>query len=325
MSAILDRLAPLTTTGVGSLPFERADEAARHALEAYGLPFCPQLPRLDGDMITEWLGADPGRCGWAPDRDRERPAAWHEVVARLTAEPPSHRLVKLQVTGPVTLAIALERSAGRRGGGGGVASLARDVATWLAANVAGQVRRLGQGGLDALVVVDEPGLASAGIGPAEVGLWDPLRAVAPVWGMHVCGPVPWDLVDALELNLISLDVTRHGVPPQARPVLARLLRRGGRAAWGVLDPAVPTGATDSAGMAVAALAAIARPGAPIENLAELSLLTPACGTGRLSPERERLAAASLDAAQRATLGALAAAPRASRRELPRAARLASPD
>src|SRR6201999_1758215 len=67
MSAIFDRLPPLTTTGVGSLPFERADEAARHALEAYDLPFCPQLPRLDGDMIAEWLGTDPGRCGWAPD------------------------------------------------------------------------------------------------------------------------------------------------------------------------------------------------------------------------------------------------------------------
>jgi len=49
MSAILDRLLALATTGVGSLPFARPAEAARHALGGYAVPFCPQLPRLDGD------------------------------------------------------------------------------------------------------------------------------------------------------------------------------------------------------------------------------------------------------------------------------------
>ena len=106
MSAILDRLPALATTGVGSLPFARPAEAARHALGAYAVPFCPQLPRLDGDMVSEWLGADPGRCGWTADRDRERPAAWDAFVEQLSAKPPDHGMVKLQVTGPVTLAIA---------------------------------------------------------------------------------------------------------------------------------------------------------------------------------------------------------------------------
>src|ERR1700744_3001173 len=76
MSAALRRLPPLATTGVGSLPFERARDGAEHAVNAYELPFCPQLPRLSGDMVTECLGADPSRCGWAPDRDRQLPAAW---------------------------------------------------------------------------------------------------------------------------------------------------------------------------------------------------------------------------------------------------------
>ena len=52
------------------------------SLSAYDVPFCPQLPRLDGDMITEWLGADPGRCGWSPARDRERPRAWDTLLRR---------------------------------------------------------------------------------------------------------------------------------------------------------------------------------------------------------------------------------------------------
>jgi hypothetical protein len=316
MSGILDRLPALATTGVGSLPFEQASDAARHALVAYELPFCPQLARLDGDMIAEWLGADPGRCGWAPDRDRERPAAWNDLLARLTADPPVHAVVKLQVTGPVTLAIALERSTGQRGHGPGVVSLATDVAAWLAANTADQVRRLAQVGLDALVVVDEPGLARAGVSRADAALWDPLRAVAPVWGMHVCGPVPWDLVDALGLDLLSLDVTTHGLPPEARPVLSRLLRGGGRVAWGIVDPVQPSSAADASGMAVAALSALTDERVSLERVADLSLLTPSCGTGRLSPERERIVATSLDAAARAARGALAAAPEDIRAAMP---------
>jgi hypothetical protein len=57
MSPVLDRLPALVTTGVGSLPFAKPAGAVQHALGAYGLPFCPQLPRLDGDMVSEWLGA----------------------------------------------------------------------------------------------------------------------------------------------------------------------------------------------------------------------------------------------------------------------------
>ena len=134
MSVALRRLPPLATTGVGSLPFRRAREAARHTVTAYELPFCPQLPRLSGDMLTEWLGADPGRCGWSPDRDRQLPAAWDAFALALSARPPEHRLVKLQVTGPVTLAVALERAAGRAGRGEAVAELATQIALWLSAS-----------------------------------------------------------------------------------------------------------------------------------------------------------------------------------------------
>jgi hypothetical protein len=307
MSAILDRLAPLSTSGVGSLPFERAGEAVRHAVEAYELPFCPQLPRLDGDMIAEWLGADPGRCGWARDRDRERPAAWDDFVARLAARPPAHRVAKLQVTGPVTLAIALVRDGGSPRGFR-VPELAREVAAWLAANVAGKVRRLADAGVDALVVVDEPGLAHAGLTGADAPIWEPLRAAAPAWGMHVCGPVPWDLVDALDLDLLSLDVAAHGCPAEAGPVLGRLVRRGGRIAWGVVDPVEPRSASDAGGLAAASVSSLAGGTLTLGQVARQSLVTPSCGTGRLSAERERLVAAVLGAAAQACRSAVAAVP-----------------
>ena len=48
---------------------------------------------------------------WSPARDRERPHAWDALLAELDRSPPAHRVVKLQVTGPATLAYALERAA----------------------------------------------------------------------------------------------------------------------------------------------------------------------------------------------------------------------
>src|SRR3954452_10921382 len=108
---VLDALPAWATTGVGSLPHTFPEPAAAHAAGEYEVPFCPQLPRLEGDMVREWLGADPLRCGWAPERDRERPAAWEPFLAALGRRPPAHGVVKLQVPGPVTLAAALEPDA----------------------------------------------------------------------------------------------------------------------------------------------------------------------------------------------------------------------
>jgi len=207
-AGVLDRLPAWATTGVGSLPHTFPDHAAAHVAGEYDVPFCPQLPRLEGDMVREWLGADPLRCGWGPDRDRERPAAWGAFLAAVTRRPPVHGVVKLQVTGPVTLARALEPddavAAGR---------LAREIAAWLAANAAGQVAALRERGLDALLVVDEPALAAH---PMPPRVWDPLRAVAPAWGLHLCCAVPWHIVDRAEPDVLSFDLAAGGVDRSGR-------------------------------------------------------------------------------------------------------------
>ncbi len=292
--SVLDRLPPLATTGVGSLPFADPVTAVRHATRAYGLPFCPQLPRRDGDMVHEWLGADPRRCGWASDRDRERPAAWDAFVAAVEAAPPEHRLVKLQVTGPVTLARATEHADRRSGIGAATDEAAREIAVWLAANVAGQVARLRDAGIDALVVVDEPGLALVAAGGATAGVWDPLRAVAPAWGLHVCGPVPWEVVHRAAPDLVSFDATRTTVGGDGARVLADLVRRGTHIAWGAVDAVDPGDAADVAACVAAAITTVAAAGADAEVVYDRSLVTPACGTGRLAPDRERLVASLID-------------------------------
>jgi hypothetical protein len=306
LTQLLDRLAPLTTTGVGSLPFANPAQAARHAHAAYGLPFCPQLPRRDGDMVQEWLGADPRHWRRMPERNRRRPAAWDSLIALLVAQPPDHRILKLQVTGPVTLAVALQRHGGQTVTEPDVLPLARDISRWLAANAAGLVGRLAQIGIDVLLVVDEPGLEHANLDGGATGLWDPLASVAPAWGMHICGPVPWRLVDQLRLDLLSLDVARYALTRASRLPLQRLLGRGGRIAWGVLDAADPKSAINAALVAGACISEMACERLTPQRVAALSLLTASCGTGRLSGTRERLVATALDAAAHRTRLAIAA-------------------
>jgi hypothetical protein len=306
----LDRLEPLATTGVGSLPFTDIERAARHAAHAYEVPFCPQLPRLDGDMVREWLGADPGRCGWSPDRDRQRPIAWDAFVAALRERPPSHGVVKLQVTGPVTLAIALERAGGDLATGHPSLSLAREVAAWVGAAAGAQIERLAALGLDVLLIADEPGLAAAGLTGADVDVWQPLQAAgAAAWGLHVCGALPWLVIDASDPDVLSFDLTRTEVEPRGQRALRRLVARGGRIAWGAIDPAGDCDAHEAAAVTAAALTA---PGLPPADVAARSLLTPACGSGRLTEPRERQVASALATAAdgvRAALRALSAAPR----------------
>lgn len=292
MSAALRRLPPLATTGVGSLPFRRAQEAAEHVLEGYELPFCPQLPRLQGDMVTEWLGADPGRCGWSPDRDRQLPAAWDAFALGLGRRPPEHGLVKLQVTGPVTLAVALERAAGRAGQGEAVAGLAAEISLWLAVSATAQTAWLrDELGLDALLVIDEPGLEHAGLAPEHASVWDPLRQPAIAWGLHVCCEVPWPLIGAASPDVLSFDLAGFPVAPAGAAVLASVAARGGRIAWGAVD----AGARPDPGLALAridrAWAALRARG--VDDPASASLVSATCGTGDRSVEAERGVARAL--------------------------------
>jgi methionine synthase II (cobalamin-independent) len=280
-ASVLDALPAWATTGVGSLPHTYPEHAAAHVTGEYDVPFCPQLPRLEGDMVREWLGdAAPG-CAWSPDRDRERPAAWDAFLAAIARREPEHRVVKLQVTGPVTLARALEPDARN------AEPLAREIATWLAANAAGQVAALRDRGLTALLVADEPAL---GVRDAPAGVWDPLRAVAPAFGLHLCCAVPWGVIEDAAPDVLSFDLAQGALDRRGAQALRAHLARGGRVAWGVLAAHRPERAAHAAWRLSGALA---RVGLTAAAVGPNSLLTPSCGTGRLSPRREAEVTAAL--------------------------------
>lgn len=285
MASVLERLPAWATTGVGSLPFEGAEAAVAHVWEHYDVPFCPQLPVVDGDMIAEWLGADPKRCGWSPARDRERPRAWEPFLRELRRRPPGHGVVKLQVTGPATLAVALERERGALPSRREAVGLAAEIAAWLAANVGEQVRTLHARGFETLLVVDEPAVRELGALGVEA-VWDPLRAVAPAWGLHLCCRVPWELVGRAEPDLLSFDPTLEPLSEPAVAVLRQVTARGGRVAWG----AIAAHRRESVAATLRQLRSVSERTGIVPAR---TLLTASCGTGRVSAAREREIAVEL--------------------------------
>jgi hypothetical protein len=296
---MLSRLPRFATMGVGSLPGTDPVEAVRHVMTAYDIPFCPQLPRVDGNMIEEWLGVPPGRCGWSPDRDRPLPQSWPIFLDAVVRTRPRHGVVKLQVTGPVTLCWALEERPSSP-----PAIFARDVAEWLASNVQRQIAAFAERDLDCLLVVDEPALGLVPSHPSLVRAWDPLRRTAGAWGLHVCSAPPWALLEDAEPDLVSFDLVQHSPRGEALDTLRRLLRAGTTIAWGITPPSGAGGAELASRLLDQAIQGLTA--ARIDPTAVLaaSLLTASCGTGAQSTREEAMVSR--------TLGDIARRSRASR-------------
>jgi hypothetical protein len=287
-SPALAALPAFATTGIGSVPFGDAPTAIAHVFAAYDLPFCPQLPALEGDMLAEWLGAPARRCGWSPERDRVRPCAWPELLHAVEAVPPPSGLVKLQVSGPCTLAWALAR-AGHRSE---AADLARELGAWLAANAAACVADLAARGAATLVVVDEPALVlAAGLPVDPLEAWEPLAAAGDAFGLHVCCAPPWAVLADADADVLFLDVHRYPLDRLGADVLARTILRGGSIGLGVLPLDGTASAAAGLDAARRALAAIAAAGVPETTLRRAALVTPACGSGQLAEDSERALAA----------------------------------
>jgi hypothetical protein len=90
-----------------------------------------------------------------------------------------------------------------------------------------------------------------------------------------------------------------------------LADRGGRIMWGVVDPVRPGDAGEAAARLIAAMASLGGEGRP-SAVATASLVSPACGSGRLSVQSELRLAATLGAALAAVRDGLAAAARPGR-------------
>lgn len=162
-------------TGVGSLPYDDPIEATRVVLgELPDLPHLPELPvRGPGsDMVGRAcaflveLGVDLQPSGWrltageGLDQRRARLVLAQDLDALEELTQGYSGPLKLQVTGPWTLAASLERPRGGRvvGDHGARRDLSQSLGEGLAAHIAGVRRRVP--GAKVVVQLDEPSLAA---------------------------------------------------------------------------------------------------------------------------------------------------------------------
>lgn len=288
-------------TSIGSLPHTDAREAASFVLERQPrLPAAPSLPNRSGceGMIAQ--------AAWGIDGIKVRPDGSLELddprldprrpltEAGIDGEPfvglraflgaVAGRVgpIKLQLTGPLTLGIALLNL-------GVDERVVFDVA---GAAVRARVRAL-LGAAQSVapqaplvVFVDEPGLTAAmqpGF-PLEANraidlVSSALAAVEPhaVTGLHCCGPADWRVVAQTGPQILSLPVG-VGASAQAGSI-AGFLERGGQIAWGAVPTAGPVGNNpDRLWQCLSAeWVALTQHGCDPVMLREQAIITPACG------------------------------------------------
>ncbi len=252
-------------TAIGSLPHcdpgEAVDFALRHNPR---LPAAPSLPAHSPHegMIAQaasglrgvTIGGD-GSLEIEPDSlDPDDPfvesgfggPAFTGLRAFLTAVADRTDPIKLQVTGPVTLGVALHASGVPTGlafavSGAAVRGRARRLLALLEER-APQARPV--------IFLDEPGLTGA-IDPrfplpTELALdlvSGVLAVLEPeaVTGVHCCGEADWNLVIRAGAQVLSLPVASD--VEAAAGALAQFLGRGGWVAWGAVPTDRPLGTT----------------------------------------------------------------------------------
>ncbi len=331
MSAVPPAFRPRGAgTGVGGMPHAGAAECVDAAVSACpDLPFWPTRPLAvpAEEMIRQWALGLPG-VGEAPggglawvgrERAPGRPGLVTEASGtldrflRVLAARPAGWL-KLQATGPVTLALALAAAGGQAIA---VPSARGPLALGYAPRIRSVVTRVREAlpGWKVLLVLDEPSLASPGVAErpqVALELWRALGATgAEVTGLHCCATPPWGLILDLAPQLLSFDAVRDGDAATDDPAFRRLVENGSAVAWGL----VPTNGTPANGTAPAngtpdgPAAAGLDPDALADRLLDLvewtagdylpevlarSLVTPTCGLASISEDEagRRLALAA---------------------------------
>jgi methionine synthase II (cobalamin-independent) len=318
-------------SGVGSFPGQDAaafDEALRVVLGE--LPDLPHLPELPGrgapaDMIGRTLavvaelGADLQPVGWrltgsAPglDQRRARSLLAQDLDALEEQTQGYAGRLKVQVTGPWTLAATVERPTGDRllADHGARRELAQALAEGLRGHIADLRRRVP--GATLLVQVDEPALPAvlAGSVPTASGFHrhrsveDQGASPALEWVMtaidesgatpivHCCAPgVPFGLLLGAGAQGISVDLETLG--PSAYDRLAEVLEGGRTLMLGVVPASEPASWPDDGGLTERVLRVLDMLGLdPVgpESQGDL-VVTPSCGLAGASTAWARRACA----------------------------------
>lgn len=288
-------------TSIGSLPHTDPRAAATFVLERHPrLPAAPSLPKRsgmermiaqaawgipgihvlpDGSLDIDERAIDPSTPLTAAGIDGEPFVALRAFLGAVAGR---RAPIKLQLTGPVTLGIALE-SLGvptqRAFAMAGAAVRARARTLVAAAQETAPMAPL-------VVFVDEPGFTAA----MKHGFpLDPNRTIDLVssvlatlephamTGLHCCGEADWRVVLQTGPDVLSLPLGVGAVDHAG--ALSAFLDRGGWMAWGAIPTTGPMGTNaDRLWQALSAeWAALTTAGCDPVLLREQAMITPACG------------------------------------------------
>jgi methionine synthase II (cobalamin-independent) len=245
----------------------------------------------DGTLHVDPAALDPA----APVMTTFTGASHAGLLAFLAAAAGRREPVKFQLTGPITLGLALVEA-------GAPARLAFAVAAGAvraegAALVELARRRLPDAPL--IVFLDEPGLVRAddqGLPIDAEAAVDVLSSALAaiendvVTGVHCCGTTDWRLVTAAGPTVLSLPV-ELATASRCAPVINAHLDRGGWVAWGVVPTHEPLG-TDADRLwrrLSSVWAELAQAGCDPVQLRTQALVTPACGLAGHGVTQARLA------------------------------------
>jgi methionine synthase II (cobalamin-independent) len=294
-------------TGIGSLPHRDAESAAAVVFRCLPeLPSAPELPRRSPyeTMIVRWVAAIP-EVTIGPGADIQvqphvcdgvvEPAFDHEMHQGLlafldlaTEQPKPPARVKLQLTGPLTLGVALAR-AGMPHGHAFVRAV-ETARTW--ARALEQEVRDRLPNTDLVIFFDEPALVQWRDDEPPIDretatdlLSAALAAPRATTGVHVCGAGDVRLALAAGPDVIALDVNE--VQLDDAFTLSRFLEGDGAIAWGAVPTDRPVG--ESAAPLWKALVDVwcelTKRGCDPIRLRNQAVVTPACGLAGHGPSQ----------------------------------------
>jgi methionine synthase II (cobalamin-independent) len=309
-------------TAIGSMPHINPDEACSIIMKYLpDIPIWPQLPRRcpKENMIIQFSEGFPGvvikgdkihieqsvdfeseleqiHIDCEQDNAREYgisteyAAGLHAFLSKATGS----KIVKGQVTGPVTWGLRVTREDGL-----GILyddTLAETAAKFLRLKASWQENILKEISPNPIIFVDEPYLVSLGSVftpiPEEkvpVLLEEVIKGIKGTKGLHCCGNTNWSVILDTTIDILSFDAYNYASSLSTHSDKVKsFLERGGSIAWGIVpneeESLVKESLPSLRDRLEEAMAPFTRDGVKFKQLIAQGLITPSCGLESLSLE-----------------------------------------
>ena len=309
-------------TAIGSMPHTDSGEACSIIMKCLpDIPVWPQLPQRSPkeDMIIQFSERFPGivmegnkihieqsadfesaleqihidceqdtfgEYGISP----EYAAGLHAFLAKSTGS----RIVKGQVTGPITWGLRVTNQEGL-----GILyddTLSETAAKFLRLKASWQENILREIAPNTIIFVDEPYLVSLGSVftpiPEEkvpILLEEVIKGIKGVKGLHCCGNTNWSVLLDTTIDILSFDAYNYASSLSTHSdTVKSFLERGGNIAWGIVpneeEALIKESLSGLRDRLEEAMAPFTRNGVKFRQLIAQGLITPSCGLESLSPE-----------------------------------------